>query len=1241
MNTNRKQKSTFTDKKTQKVIRYFSQLSKQEYLSKSKKLFSNKDKKLKEDIISPSNNALNQNKFSNRVTFSNNMNSKYIKKINPKININKQKNNNQIKDISQNKLTKKIDNNNLISISTISKNNLLSEDKINCNNIINNFENNSNITIGSNNKITIIKNIFNRASKPQIKNKSKKIQDIKIKIIKTNNKNEIITGNSKKFRNKKIYKGIKDSFRNKIINKHNLSTYNSIENLNNKNNNNFPGLKNQNENNFLHFNTISDNLKHSSRIQNFKNKLKISIANPKKIFYMNLSHTNFINTYPSLNNFKSESKQKIKNSKTIKALSINSDNNYKKIYRNIKRKKIQKKINLIRCLNKLGSPGLNLKNKISSTIENNNNIIEKKNNEKTEKYYKNNDINNKKTIDNIKIKKIYNNSKNFYHKIKAVNLKNVRAKSINVNLINNAKNRQLLSNKNNNSSSEMNVRLNNKFYQLKIKNIDFSSENKKSKNKISPFYRDTINNKENDYENDGQSIINMIKSCNNLNFKDEEDNNNFQSILRNKINNVNDFYKAKELSRENKLNDYTTLKKYNTNMKIYDINNDNNEANYNIEIEDEQIKNNIYQNSLTMYSIYLLSKYYDNYIKIGLSQIFLYDNKNNIIPIFFSNSNNNYNTSFLFANNTKYIKINNNQIKISNIKTQNNHFICDFKQNLYINFFVKNIESNNIHHINIINYYNNKKKISPCKDIKIYKGNILLYEGILNIYKPNIINLDKTINKEKNDIKYIGSKNIYSTLSSSSRKNYSFLNINNSNKRLKLKKPELSYNSPDTNKIIKNENFNNNLRNCLFEKSQNKLINNIKINHIFNQEQKYVKFEDICLVFISNYGHKEYVGLTGIEFIDNKGKIINIEKAKTIGALPKDLYTIYNDEKEKRIFENVFNGDNNTTDISNMWVTKLINNNSNSLLSHSYIELSFYDKICLSKIKIYNYNDKNNLDICAKEIKLFLDNKYYGTIILRQGIGEEIFGFIENKSKTKGIYQGNENEDFSQDIIFPLNNFKIDKDFIYKQLNINRNYLYSNHNYETPYLPSCFIVKFQFNNNYNSPKNKINFDTYGDLFYKYNIIGLNQIEIYNEKGINILYNNYNYKIISNCEILNEDIKGISNNQILLNGIQNENGNNCLYYIFNNPIFISYIKLFPLKLKENEYSENSVKHFKIFCDNYIVFEGVMNSNKPSIVYFTSDKKILNNLDENLFIQCRSNKRIIKEEKNDKCFSLILV
>jgi hypothetical protein len=273
----------------------------------------------------------------------------------------------------------------------------------------------------------------------------------------------------------------------------------------------------------------------------------------------------------------------------------------------------------------------------------------------------------------------------------------------------------------------------------------------------------------------------------------------------------------------------------------------------------------------------------------------------------------------------------------------------------------------------------------------------------------------------------------------------------NSNIKLERKKIDFKYKSPKSKILANNKNKNYNeeifdnvkdddndninsnngekesdsIRKCLFDsikaQDENEMLLSQKINNSIQiQEKNYVKFENIRIVLISNYGHKEYVGLTGLEFIDNKGKVINIEKAKTIGALPKDLHTIYNDEKEKRIFENVFNGDNNTNDINYMWVTKL-NNTNIPFFTNPYIELSFYDKICLSKIKIYNYNDSSNLDICTREIKIFFDNKYYGKVFLRQGLGEIIFSSIKTKNnKIDG------NEDFSQEITFPFTNFELD-----------------------------------------------------------------------------------------------------------------------------------------------------------------------------------------------------------------------
>ena len=315
-----------------------------------------------------------------------------------------------------------------------------------------------------------------------------------------------------------------------------------------------------------------------------------------------------------------------------------------------------------------------------------------------------------------------------------------------------------------------------------------------------------------------------------------------------------------------------------------------------------------------------------------------------------------------------------------------------------------------------------------------------------------------------------------------------------------------------------------------------------------------------------------------------------------------------------------------------MWATKMVKNNEDYSLSYSYFELSFNEPICLSKIKIYNYNDINNLDICAREIELFFDNKFYGTIALHQGVGEQIFGSIKNKNSN------NINADYSQDITFPIDNIEANKEYIFSQIIKNKfgSFLF-NQNYETPYLPCGMILKFKFSNNYTNKNNNTFFDTYFDLFNRYKIIGINKIEIYDEKGINILNNN-NCKIISNCEILNEDLNEKNKDKILLNGTQNENGNNYLFFIFELPFLISYIKIFPLTLKDNiSYSENTAKDFKIFCDNYIVFEGVLNKNNPTYVFFSSEINLFKNIEKKTITHSNS-KRIIKEDKNSKYISL---
>ena len=98
-----------------------------------------------------------------------------------------------------------------------------------------------------------------------------------------------------------------------------------------------------------------------------------------------------------------------------------------------------------------------------------------------------------------------------------------------------------------------------------------------------------------------------------------------------------------------------------------------------------------------------------------------------------------------------------------------------------------------------------------------------------------------------------------------------------------------------------------------------------------------------------------------------------------------------------------------------------------------FVELYFKEKLRVSKIKIYNYNEKDKLNIGAKTIELYLDDEYYNTIYLKQGTGEIAYDFIKienkdnNKKENNNLYEIDEsetvfNEDFGQDIFFPIKN---------------------------------------------------------------------------------------------------------------------------------------------------------------------------------------------------------------------------
>lgn len=377
-------------------------------------------------------------------------------------------------------------------------------------------------------------------------------------------------------------------------------------------------------------------------------------------------------------------------------------------------------------------------------------------------------------------------------------------------------------------------------------------------------------------------------------------------------------------------------------------------------------------------------------------------------------------------------------------------------------------------------------------------------------------------------------------------------------------------------KIIFSNN-NNNLNNNIFQrfKKTKTLISqnlDLELLNILSPQKSpsnksnlsYIKCKKLKLKLISNYGHKDQIGLTGLELfsINKKGKYqISLNDISSIGAMPKDLSTFFN-INDKRIFENLFNKQNKTNDENLMWLTVKIN---------PYIEIIFKKQIYLNSIKFWNYNQINKLNKGVKEINLYIDdNKNPLIIILHKGIEDDLI-------------------DFSQEITFPYKNNSYNSFFSneeiepFKQLKFASLLYYQN--YETPYLPIGSILKF------------ILLDNWGDK----NFIAIDDVKIYDQLG----------RIVKSQKSRNEyyDVfKDFKKNDEMKK-------NNILYIFLEKIVGISYIRIFNHK-KDNM---KGVRKLIIKLDENIIFNGNVNkynniNNGCTVILFTCDLNITKNIKE---------------------------